>query len=149
VVAVSGSVQAAGDALSVHWKAAPHIETLPKVSIIVEDRTGRAKKCASLLKDALPVGFRGEIIPVNPALAAKAVKRDADMVVLVPDNVARLSEWLSPFLATLRDFPSTGAAVGKLIQSDGGLQEAGAIVFSDASIAAFGSGEQGVDQPLF
>ena len=41
--------------------------------------------------------------------------------------------WLPPVLRILRDQPQAGAVGGKLLYPDGTLQEAGGVIFADAS----------------
>ena len=50
-------------------------------------------------------------------------------------------DWLAPLCAVLDDDPSAGATGGMLIYPDGRLQEAGGIIWRDASGANYGHGD--------
>jgi glycosyltransferase involved in cell wall biosynthesis len=54
-----------------------------------------------------------------------------------------------PLLAIFDDHPDAGVAGGKLLFEDGRLQEAGALVFSDASAAKIGYFDPDVESPLY
>jgi GT2 family glycosyltransferase len=71
-----------------------------------------------------------------------------DVLVFLNNDTIALPDWLSPLLKLLRD-SRVGAVGGKLLQTDGSLQEAGGVIFSDASGANFGRGSMKPNSPLF
>jgi GT2 family glycosyltransferase len=72
-----------------------------------------------------------------------------DFLVFLNNDTVPLSGWLPPLLHTFEQFPEAGAVGGKLLFPDGRLQEAGGIIFCDASGAHFGRGEADATQTLF
>ena len=54
------------------------------------------------------------------------------------NDTVPLPGWLPPLIHTFGDFPNAGAVGGKLLFPDGRLQEAGGIIFADASACHFG-----------
>ncbi len=77
---------------------------------------------------------------------AKAAQHD--MLVFLNNDTLPQAGWLPPLLAPLRD-ASVGAVGARLLFPDGSLQEAGGVVFSDASGWNFGRGSADPDDPLF
>lgn len=69
------------------------------------------------------------------------------LVFLNNDTIPR-PDWLVALLRTFRD-RKVGAAGGKLIYPDGRLQEAGGVIFSNASGANFGCGDENPHDPLY
>ncbi|MFM7244802.1 MAG: glycosyltransferase [Planctomycetaceae bacterium] len=61
-----------------------------------------------------------------------------EYLVLLNNDTVPLPGWLPPLIDTFRDFPQAGAVGGKLLFPDGRLQEAGGIIFADASACHFG-----------
>lgn len=57
--------------------------------------------------------------------------------------------WLPPLLRTLTEMPGAGAVGGKLLYPDGTLQEAGGIIFNDASGCNVGRGDASPDRPAY
>lgn len=78
-----------------------------------------------------------------------ARKASGDVLVFLNNDTIPLPGWLPPLLRTLRDFPDAGAVGGKLIYPDGRLQEAGSVVFKDASGANFGRNDYEIDAALY
>jgi GT2 family glycosyltransferase len=71
------------------------------------------------------------------------------LLVFLNNDVVLLPGWLPPLLHLFRNFPQAGATGGKLILSDGTLQEAGGSVFCDGSAMNFGRGDTKLDAPLY
>ncbi len=72
-----------------------------------------------------------------------------DVLVFLNNDTLPLPGWLEPLLRGIRDWPDAGAIGGKLVYPDGRLQEAGGIIFSDASGANFGRNDPRPDAPLY
>jgi GT2 family glycosyltransferase len=102
----------------------------------------RAIPRAILIENETNLGFVGA---VNRAAEAAT----GDVLVLLNNDTVPLPGWLTPLLRTLRDHEDVGVVGGRLVYPDGRLQEAGGIVFSDASGANFGSGRLDPDAPEF
>ena len=79
--------------------------------------------------------------------AAAVAKRD--YLVFLNNDTVPLPGWIEALLGTFGDIPRVGAVGGKLLFPDGRLQEAGGIVFADASACHFGRGEPNASQPPF
>jgi len=78
---------------------------------------------------------------------AKAAR--GDYLLFLNNDTVLLPGWLTPLLAIFSEHPDAGVAGGKLLFEDGRLQEAGALVFSDASAAKIGYFDPDVDSPLY
>jgi len=78
----------------------------------------------------------GFVTSCNRAAAAAT----GEVLLFVNNDTVPLPGWLEPLLGTFALFPKVGAVGGKLLFPDGRLQEAGGIIFSDASAYHFGSG---------
>jgi GT2 family glycosyltransferase len=78
---------------------------------------------------------------------AKAAR--GDYLLFLNNDTVLLPGWLAPLLAIFEDHPDAGVAGGKLLFEDGRLQEAGALVFSDASAAKIGYFDPDVESPLY
>lgn len=78
-----------------------------------------------------------------------AAKATGDILVFLNNDTVPLPGWLEPLIRTFKLFPRVGAVGGKLLFPDGRLQEAGGILFSDASACHFGRGEANALAPLF
>lgn len=87
----------------------------------------------------------GFVETCNRAAAAAT----GDILVFLNNDTVPKPGWLSPLLRTFDLFPKVGAVGGKLLFPDGRLQEAGGIIFSDASACHFGRGEPNAMAPLF
>jgi GT2 family glycosyltransferase len=72
-----------------------------------------------------------------------------EVLIFLNNDTVALPGWLSALLETFEQFPEAGAVGGKLLFADGRLQEAGGIIFRDASAAHFGRGEPDATRPLF
>jgi GT2 family glycosyltransferase len=72
-----------------------------------------------------------------------------DILVFLNNDTVPNPGWLTPLLRTFGLFSHVGAVGGKLLFPDGHLQEAGGIIFSDASAYHFGRGEPNAMAPLF
>lgn len=72
-----------------------------------------------------------------------------DFLVFLNDDTVPLSGWLEALLRVFRTRPDAGAVGGRLVYPDGRLQEAGGVIFDDASGANFGRGDDDVDAPLY
>jgi len=78
-----------------------------------------------------------------------AAAATGDILVFLNNDTVPLAGWLEPLIRTFSLFPQVGAVGGKLLFPDGRLQEAGGILFSDASACHFGRGEANAMAPLF
>jgi GT2 family glycosyltransferase len=84
-----------------------------------------------VLRNDVNLGFVGTC---NRGAAAAT----GDYLVFLNNDTVPLPGWLPPLVRTFRDFPTAGAVGGKLLFPDGRLQEAGGIIFADASACHFG-----------
>jgi len=87
----------------------------------------------------------GFVESCNRAAAAAT----GDVLVFLNNDTVPLPGWLEPLIRTFSLFSRVGAVGGKLLFPDGRLQEAGGILFSDASACHFGRGEADATAPLF
>jgi len=87
----------------------------------------------------------GFVTSCNRAAAAAT----GDILLFLNNDTVPLPGWLEPLLGTFALFPKVGAVGGKLLFPDGRLQEAGGIIFSDASACHFGRDEPNAVAPLF
>lgn len=87
----------------------------------------------------------GFLVTCNNGAAAAT----GDIVILLNNDTLPQHGWLQPLLRIFRDRSDAGAVGGKLVYPDGRLQEAGGIVFADASAANFGKGDYELDAPLY
>jgi len=95
-----------------------------------------------VLRNESNLGF---VQSCNRAAAAAT----GDILVFLNNDTVPLPGWLEPLLRTFDLFPRAGAVGGKLLFPDGRLQEAGGILFSDASACHFGRGEANAMAALF
>lgn len=72
-----------------------------------------------------------------------------EFVVFLNDDTVPLPGWLGALLRTFRTHPDAGAVGGLLLFPDGRVQEAGGVVFEDASGANFGRNDHDADSPLY
>ena len=72
-----------------------------------------------------------------------------EVLVFLNDDTTLLPGWLEPLVAALETYPSAGVVGGRLLHSNGALQEAGGLVFAGADGYKFGYGESEPDDPLF
>jgi len=87
----------------------------------------------------------GFVETCNRAAAAAT----GDILLFLNNDTVPKPGWLMPLLRTFELFPDVGAVGGKLLFPDGRLQEAGGIIFSDASACHFGRGEPNAKASLF
>jgi glycosyltransferase involved in cell wall biosynthesis len=64
------------------------------------------------------------------------------LVVLIDDDVEPHAGWLAALVGRAESTPDAGAVAAKLLGADGNLAEAGAIVWSDGTVAGFGDGQR-------
>jgi GT2 family glycosyltransferase len=72
-----------------------------------------------------------------------------DYVIMLNNDTVPLAGWLEPLLAIFRHYPDAGAATGKLLFTDGTMQEAGGVIFNDARAANFGKWDEDTRHPLY
>jgi GT2 family glycosyltransferase len=78
---------------------------------------------------------------------AEAAK--SEVLVFLNNDTLPQPGWFTPLLRVLREHSEAGAVGGKLVYSDGSLQEAGGIMFADASGCNFGRNDKSPDAPLY
>jgi GT2 family glycosyltransferase len=78
-----------------------------------------------------------------------AAEATGDILIFLNNDTIMLPAWLEPLLRVLREQPETGVVGGRLLYPDGTLQEAGGLVFADASAAKFGYGDADPEDPLY
>jgi GT2 family glycosyltransferase len=78
-----------------------------------------------------------------------AAEASGDVLIFLNNDTIMLPAWLEPLLRVLREQPETGVVGGRLPYPDGTLQEAGGLVFADASAAKFGYGDSDPEDPLY
>lgn len=74
---------------------------------------------------------------------------DGEVIVFLNNDTLPQPGWLPPLLKVLQDYPDAGAVGGKLLYPDGTLQEAGGVIFSDASGCNFGKHDKAASAPLY
>ena len=74
------------------------------------------------------------------AIRAGVAASNSEFVVLLNNDVVVCDNWLEPLLARVQD-PKIGAVGSMLLFPNGSLQEAGSLMFNDASGANFGKGD--------
>jgi hypothetical protein len=170
VVTVSGRNGAPHAALrDVEWQMGEPEREPVTVSIIISPPgdSGRGDRYLAALQASLPDNFKGEIIHTdmrssdggtNPARdgGGYAAERNraasiarGDVLVFLGRLTIPLEGWLAPLLDTLRSQPRAGAVGSKILSADARIDQAGGIVFSDASLAGFGNGDYKIDDPLY
>lgn len=154
------------------------ITATPTASVIipVHDKWDMTVECLrSIARDRYDVEV--EVIVVDDASSDETIKRlpsvDGAVVVRLEDNVGFLGAvnagiqrargrylvllnndtivsagWLNALVATAMSDPSVGVVGAKLVYPDGSLQEAGGIIWRDATGFNFGRGER-PDDPRF
>ena len=78
-----------------------------------------------------------------------AMEAQSEYLLFLNNDTILLPGWLSPLLRTFSDFSDAGVVGGRLLYTDGRLQEAGGLVFSDGSAAKFGYGDPDADAALY
>lgn len=123
--------------------------TLPYEVVVVDnaspDGTGRRLGTevagATVVLNSRNVGF-------GPAVnQAAALARGGYLALLNSDALVRPG-WVEPLIAALESDPGAGAAVARLVNLDGSVQEAGSVLWSDGSTLAVGAGA-GADDPAY
>ena len=117
---------------------AEHVPTLPIEVIVVDDAwKGADTACLAhvqgirLIRNEANLGF---LHSCNKA--ADAAK--GQYLLFLNNDTQVLPGWLEPMVALFRQRPDTGAVGAKLLYPDGRLQEAGGIIWQDASGWNFG-----------
>jgi hypothetical protein len=72
-----------------------------------------------------------------------------DFLIILTPWVIPLTGWLAPLCDLLQSDARVGAVGGKIFTPDGRLEEAGAVVFGDATIHGFGTGDYRAEEPLY
>jgi hypothetical protein len=172
VVTANGSVSD-GAPFHIDWLTTAPDRALPTVTLIVPCPAGipGADRWWNCLTDNLAEEFVGEIVTdADPAatgpvrvhrLARLTGEADAafanraasaasgELLVFLTPWIVPLAGWLRPLLDLHARDPQLGAAGGKVFSSDGRLDEAGIVVFSDATAQGFGAGDYQVEDPLY
>lgn len=78
-----------------------------------------------------------------------AEEATGEIVVFLNDDTIPLPAWHHALLRTFRTHPDAGAVGGRLMYPDGRLQEAGGVIFRDASGANVGRDDFEPDAPLY
>jgi GT2 family glycosyltransferase/SAM-dependent methyltransferase len=78
-----------------------------------------------------------------------AQEAEGEILVFLNNDTLPMPGWLPPLLRVLREKPDAGAVGGKLIYPDGTLQEAGGVIFCDASGCNFGKHDTAPNAPLY
>lgn len=119
---------------------------LPHEVIVVDnaspDGTGERLEAevrgATVIRNRRNVGF-------GPAMnQAAAVARGRFLALLNPDAEVQTG-WLPPLVQALGRRDDVGAVVGRLLNVDASVQEAGSLLWSDGSTLALGNGSDGGD----
>jgi O-antigen biosynthesis protein len=117
---------------------AEHASSLPIEVVVVDDAWGGADAARvahvqgiRLIRNEANLGF---LHSCNKA-AAEAKGR---YLLFLNNDTQVLPDWLEPMVALFRQRPDTGAVGAKLLYPDGRLQEAGGIIWQDASGWNFG-----------
>ena len=74
---------------------------------------------------------------------------NGEVIIFLNNDTLPQPGWLPPLLKVLQDYPDAGAVGGKLLYPDGTLQEAGGVIFSDASGCNFGKHDKAASAPLY
>jgi GT2 family glycosyltransferase len=78
-----------------------------------------------------------------------AAESSGDFVLFLNNDTVLLPGWLAPLISTYDRFADAGAVGGKLLFEDGRLQEAGGLVYSDASASKVGYLDPDVEAPIY
>jgi hypothetical protein len=111
----------------------------------IEERVRRLGVTAFPLKVLEVDGSDGYAASCNKA----ATEASGDVLIFLGDVVIPLDDWLVPLLNVFDNRPRVGAVGGKVIAADGSLDQAGGVIFSDASATGFGGGDYQLDDPLY
>ena len=151
IVPVFNQWQITKDCLQAIWSTVPReceIEVIVSDDASTDDTPLELASLATseprlkLLRNENNSGFVGTC---NRAAALAT----GDILVFLNNDTVPKPGWLMSLLRTFELFPDVGAVGGKLLFPDGRLQEAGGIIFSDASACHFGRGEPNAKASLF
>jgi GT2 family glycosyltransferase len=78
-----------------------------------------------------------------------ADESQSDYLLFLNNDTVLLPGWLAPLISTYERFEDAGAVGGKLLFEDGRLQEAGGLVYSDASASKVGYFDPDVEAPIY
>ena len=133
------------------------LDTLPRnfrgEVLIVDDRSkdgtsklarsmARADTRVRVIRNRKNLGFLG-------SCNRGAAEASGDYLVFLNNDTVLLPGWLPPLLRTFADYSDAGVVGGRLLYEDGRLQEAGCLVFNDASAAKIGYGDPDADAPIY
>ncbi len=104
------------------------------------ERTGAAEG-ATVIASAVNLGFPG-------ACNLGATRSSAPYLVFLNDDCVVRPGWLAALVEAAEAHPEAGAVGSRLLAPDGTLEEAGAVVFADGTVALVGHGAPG-DGPAF
>jgi GT2 family glycosyltransferase len=117
---------------------AAHAPSLPIEVFVVDDAWGGADAAAlervrgiRLIRNETNIGF------LHSCNKAAALAKGRYLCFLNNDTQV-LDDWMEPMVSLFRNGPGTGAVGAKLLYPDGRLQEAGGIIWQDASGWNFG-----------
>jgi len=131
------------------------LDTLPRnftgEIILVDWSDGEPNALSHLAKfdSAIKICQHRETKSFLAACNSGAKAAAGDVLVFVNTAVLPVAGWLPALLQIFRDYPHAGAAGAKHMYSDGKLQEAGGVVFSNGSISGFGNSDYLADAPLY
>jgi GT2 family glycosyltransferase len=72
-----------------------------------------------------------------------------EIIVFLNNDTLPQAGWLQPLWRVLKDKPKVGAVGAKLIYPDGSLQEAGGVIFNDASGHNYGKSDFAANSPAY
>jgi GT2 family glycosyltransferase len=133
------------------WETVPASVTL---EVIVSDDGSPApvqERVAALV--AVHPGTRLVTSAVNggyiAAVSAGVAAARNEVIITLNNDTLLLPGWLEPLLDTLAADPGVGIVGGRLIYPDGRLQEAGCVIFRDASATKVGYGDDDPERDFY